>query len=411
MSGTRAQPSTPNTHSITETQLLPRLPRSIPPDTRPNSPVARAHPLLRWLVTANTHIQASGLPIAPLDQWLATVPIVLAEGQAPYLIAAIPPAHPLRTTPSWDQLRHAAIDATRSTLKAIHTAHRAVQLLASELIPCVVIKGPASERHTGTPRFFQDIDILVTPADFPRALSTLRAMGLTRPPHARPPWESFDRNVREAVNLCGPDGAQVDLHHRVPPWAFSINFPAHSIIASAEAHTFAGYVLPIASAEDSLVIAALHILNDLWKGRLALQSWRDVLLLSSHLGPHSVERAFRTRQLLPLLQVLAASLAPYYSHVPLLPSPLPPPRRMIRLALLGYYGSNSLDRQAITWAARLPITHALHYILGSAVPHPSYVIQTDGGYIAYWQRCVRNFVTTSHGADLRSRRQLPGPPL
>ncbi len=51
-------------------------------------------------------------------------------------------------------------------------------------------------------------------------------------------------------------------------------------------------------AEDLVIVAALHVLNDLWKGKLGLGSWRDVLVLTSALGyaPHPRRvRAVRAR--------------------------------------------------------------------------------------------------------------------
>lgn len=76
-------------------------------------------------------------------------------------------------------------------------------MLAREGIPCVVLKGAAAARYYPQPEYrcMGDIDLIVRPEDFDRALALFQ-----------PPWKIVGENHRH-VDICGSD-ALVELHRK-----------------------------------------------------------------------------------------------------------------------------------------------------------------------------------------------------
>jgi len=153
-----------------------------------------------------------------------------------------------------------------------------------------------------------------------------------------------------------------------------------------------------------LVVSALHVVNDLWKGKRGLVSWRDVLVIVHRIGRDRSAAAFQRVRLGWLFEVMVDELARELPEAgiagPVRPTALSWVERF-RLASSGWANDSLPTRHRIAWAARLPPANAVAFIAGSAVPSRSYVRDHDGSYRNYWRRAARETVSTAHGSDLR----------
>ena len=89
----------------------------------------------------------------------------------------------------------------------------AVERLAAAGIPAILLKGPliASWLYDGEVRPYRDIDLLVPPAEFPRAVRVLTEAGYVDRLEGADACE-FGFNEKE---LYGANGVCIDLHHRL----------------------------------------------------------------------------------------------------------------------------------------------------------------------------------------------------
>lgn len=90
----------------------------------------------------------------------------------------------------------------------------AVRCLKAAGIPSILLKGAAIATwlyDDGAVRPYKDIDLLVPPADFERAVTALGGAGYSHWLSGASPFE-FGPNELE---LVGPGGAVIDLHHRL----------------------------------------------------------------------------------------------------------------------------------------------------------------------------------------------------
>jgi hypothetical protein len=212
--------------------------------------------------------------------------------------------------------------------------------------------------------------------------------------------------VREGVNLHGDSAANLDVHHHLPPWILSTALQTETVIANSKRT-----LLPIlqntrlACPEHCLVIAALHIVNDRWKGKAGLRSWRDMLVVSEAIGRDATRRAFFDAHLLWLLQLVSSALLPHAPNSVLAgftDQDLVPPQMALRLRAMAWGNLTWFSRQRIAWAARLPNPNASLFLLGTAVPSRAYVKHNDGSYPKYWFRGIHEVLATFRGGDFRS---------
>lgn len=287
-------------------------------------------------------------------------------------------------------------------------AGAALRRLVDLGIPVLVIKGPAVARFHPEPglRPFLDVDVVVPPRSFGAALAALRQLGYERTPASVQPWGWFDRVCLEGVNVRRAGESSIDVHHRISPWVFTGKLTAAALFARSEPGEVARVPVRLVSAEDALAIAALHVVNDLWKGDPSIQSWRDILVLTGRLGRQGSTRAYDQaglRWLQPLVESTCAVVAPNS------PGPGDTARNALRdrlrrrrLVWLGW-GRDSLPaRHPAGWALRLPLLRGAAFLAGSAVPSPSYARQKHGGYYRYWRDSIQSIVAAIAGTDFRN---------
>jgi hypothetical protein len=338
-------------------------------------------------------------------------PLLIAEGMAPIALKLI---LKLRCTeiPSLQMLfgEVAQFQEVR-TLTADATCKVMLEALGNRKIPVVVIKGPAVARFHGEEwrRLYGDIDLLIPERYFVSATRVANQCGYYQPAIALPAWPSFDRVCREGVNLHGP--GNVDIHHHVPPWRFGMQLSAEAIVADSEPWILNGQDVHVASLEHSAVIAALHILNDLWKRSRGLVSWRDLIVLLRTADPVRLRYVFDEVGLVWLLDLVIQTL---HECVPgaipyLKDADSDAEVGSWRLRALGWSGDSLLTRQRGAWSLRLPFMNSIWYIVGSIVPAPKFIQARYGSYACYWSRALSETASSlGVGWSRPDRQRGPG---
>lgn len=368
--------------------------------TRSQGPLSELGPAVR------ASLRSGITGIAPLvvtaDAWANELGVLIGEGLAPLVLKLLGNE---TTEPSVrEQLVKATTVQQLRSLAAEAILDLVSDLLGQASVQFVVVKGPAVARlhPQGWPRPYNDIDLLVEPSQFGPALALLLQHGFIYPPASLPPWSWFDQYCREGLNLTG--AGEVDLHHHLAPWAFGAGLRSIDVINGASEVALRGRTVLLASPEHSAVIAAVHVLNDLWKGQRGLVSWRDLVVIIRQSEPEQVRAAFVQSGLGWLFNVVVSAVQ---LHLPGLlddvdcgPARIPN-RFSWRMRGLGWDHSNSVSRHRLAWAIRLPLPQAAAFVLGTALPSRRYICARHGSYRDYWHQAWAETMSTFTGADHR----------
>jgi hypothetical protein len=329
--------------------------------------------------------------------------LIVAEGLAPVALELMR-ACGAEEPETFELFRSITLEMQFRSMAAPMVARGVLHRLDEARIPVAVIKGPAVARFhpEGWPRTYSDVDLLVPPRHFFEVVRLCEGDGFENDV-SQPRWPWFDLYCKEGVNLHLGEVGNIDVHHHVPPWVFGAKLDVDAVLRTATMGTVGGAPVHLADASYSLIVAALHVLNDLWKGRLGLTSWRDILVLLHHVGINQAEQAFATVHLEWLLDLVTSSIAAGVSE-----AEVAQPRRVhsvpilarARIAMLGWNNA-SISRQQASWAARLPAPRALAFLAGCVVPEPKYVREHFGSYRQYWRSLFDDTLATMHGADHR----------
>jgi hypothetical protein len=274
-------------------------------------------------------------------------------------------------------------------------------------IPFSVIKGPAVARlhPKGWPRSYSDIDILVSSREFRRAIRFAATRGFTSPDYGLPQWPWFDLVCREGVNVHSTPGGNVDLHHHLPPWVFGSRLEPRHIIERSEQHDLCTKKVNFALPEDLVVISALHALNDLWKGKSGLTSWRDVMVIIRQIGETESRAAFERARLGWFFDLMAGEIATAFPEFGIrVPerSPTLPVNAKVRLLGLGWSKSSRISRHPLAWVFRLPAPNAVAFLTGAILPSPGYIQSHHGTYGNYWRQALLETRAAAQGLDYRT---------
>ena len=378
--------------------------------TRPGGPLRELGPALKVCLGA-------GIPgLAPLTLTASDVAPdageIMSEGLAPVALKVLRVGTDVTERRLRDRFARVAMVQELRSLAAESTLERITGILAPAGICFVVIKGPAVARlhPEGWPRPYADIDLLVEPQRFPEAMMLIQEQGYTYPSTSQPPWPWFDRYCREGLNLGG--AGDVDVHHHVAPWIFGTRVRSIDVIHGAEVVRVRDSLVPMASPEHSTVIAALHVLNDLWKGQRGLVSWRDLIILTRRLGGHRVRAAFDDAGLGWLFDLVVGAVQQYLpgllDNIECGPAKIPL-RYAWRMRGLGWERSTPLSRQRLAWAIRLPIPQAGAFVAGSGLPSRRYIRARHGSYREYWRQAWVEALSTFSGADHRMDKKDTAP--
>lgn len=216
-------------------------------------------------------------PDSPLDpeQWTS----LLSEAQSNRL-----------TGPVLASIDEGALPATAQQAAQARAAHRlnvvralsleqeliaVVDLLASSAIEIRVLKGSAVahlDYRTPSLRSFIDLDILVGPDHFDRAVAALATAGFTR--KLAEPRPGFDRRFDKGTTMVSPTGYELDLHRTfvLGPWGVFVDLD--SLWDRGEGFSIAGRSLRALSRPNRFLHACYHAALGDWPLRLG--SLRDV---------------------------------------------------------------------------------------------------------------------------------------
>jgi hypothetical protein len=309
-------------------------------------------------------------------------------------------------TPFGRQLLSLAFSAEMRSMAADIGGVGVLTALTEQRIAFSLVKGPSMAllHPRGWPRPYADLDILVAPDAYGSAVACAEDLGFTQSERAVPQWTWFGRICREGSNFHSASGGNLDFHHHIPPWSLASNFTVPDIISRSTPRQFYGTEVRFGEPRDLLVISAFHILNDLWKGKLGLASWRDVILLTRALGEADAGFAFERAGVPWLFDLFRAELASELPEAGIGSAPSEPAIPLLarlRLAGLGWANDSSATRHRLAWATRLPPLNALAFLAGSAVPSPTYVRSRHGTYFGYWKRGLVETASTLRGSDYR----------
>ena len=334
--------------------------------------------------------------------------LILREGLAPVALRAFgsgrawkkyPVATLFHQVTVTSQLRSMAVDIKGAAL---------LSRFDEVGLPAAVIKGPAVARlhPSGWPRTYSDIDLVVSKQSFSRAVACSITEGFAYSERTAPPWHWFYRFCREGLNLHSDSGGNIDIHHHIPPWVLGARLTTQDVIERSAPSSFSGVPVRFASTEDLLIVSMLHVLNDLWKGKLGLASWRDVIVVARVLGPSGSAKAVEDAGLEWLFDLVTEAL---HLALPEIGSFGFPKRAHLRtrtrwrLAALGWGHDSNVSRHRLSWATRLPVPNALAYLAGTAFPAPKYVRTHHGSLRNYWKSGWEETVSTVHGDDYRMK--------
>lgn len=295
-----------------------------------------------------------------------------------------------------------AMAATAASAAVISASAPVLHALTEAGIPHAVVKGPAIAQHYAQwqHRPFSDLDIHVPRALFRSAIGLCGSMGLREDPSSRQPWGWFDRSCREAVNLKREDGASVDLHHHVPPWFWGSELGPESIIARAEQQPFLGQQLPLASPEDNLLVAALHVVSDKNLAGRTLLVWRDLAELARQVDVGILARRADETGLAPWVRAVLSQLPSFVRPVEIIDRLAMSPQQLrgtYRLRLL-LDARTQASGVLLSQPLRLPIPHGMLYLAGMAFPSRPFLHVTLPGDPHPRRTWWRNRLLRAHDA-------------
>lgn len=358
-------------------------------------------PAARWCLTAG--IIDPEPPVPSVEAFRAERDLILREGLAPVALRAFGEE---RNDSAGVAFRDATFRGHLRVMSVDVAGAAYLTTLAQAGIPYVLIKGPAIARlhPAGWPRLYSDIDIVVPKRNFLQAVNYSHADGFEYSERSIPQWRWFDLVCREGINLHSATGGNIDIHHHIPPWALGTTIEPEDVINRSTSSDLSGIPVRMAAPEDLLLISTMHVLNDLWKGKLGLASWRDVVVLMTLLGRARSMMAFERVDLGWLFEIATRRLSVIVPEAGIGASssmPRPSIVTRLRLSALGWEGNSALSRHRLAWAMRLPIPNALAFLAGTAIPSPQYVRERHGSLRRYWGEGWRETLSTAHGADYR----------
>jgi hypothetical protein len=183
-------------------------------------------------------------------------------------------AFPVTAQQREDMLRSRRTFVLRGMLVDAELVRITAALRAAE-VPVRVLKGSAVARlDYADPRLrtYNDVDLLVRPADFPAAVRILQRDGMTR--ILAEPRPGFDARFDKGTTLRTAAGLEVDLHRTfvLGPWGFRVDLD--ELWACAETFTIGGTGLDALSPRHRFLHACYHAALGDWPLRLG--SLRDV---------------------------------------------------------------------------------------------------------------------------------------
>ena len=260
-------------------------------------------------------------------------------------------------------------------------------------IDFVITKGPGIGllSKSRADRTFGDLDVIVRPEDFLASVQILSGFGFFERLDTRPPRVLFGLHCREAINLRSPNGASLDIHHRIPPWLWSSALTVDVLLRDSVLLDYEGSRFPIASPPHNLLVTALHIVSDQGQPGQTLRSWRDLVLLAQSCDPERTIRSAREAGLCGWLEWIIRSLPEELRPLKLLEllsGDSSPIAHHTRLQMM--LSPRATSRRAVEQVLRIPMKKWLYFAVTMAYPCRSYVQVRFPGrrapYLHWWRQ-------------------------
>jgi len=183
-----------------------------------------------------------------------------------------------------DRLRRHVFGVGRRNLELAGELIRISRLLEREGICALPYKGPTlALKAYGdlAARQFEDLDLLVPPADLDHAIETVQGAGYTLHPQVSPAqYRSYRRSDCEVWLANADETINIELHWAVRERLYAFSLDLDEVAARSRPMRLAGAQVPGVALEDLLLILAAHGIKHAWH---RLKWIRDVAgLLTLH---------------------------------------------------------------------------------------------------------------------------------
>lgn len=200
-------------------------------------------------------------PAEPLSSpdWQALLGVVRRQRLTGMLVAAVAVGTWPVTEDQHGDAVEAHVDATSGVLQLEWMLLKIFDDLATVDVEPRVLKGSAVA-HLDYPRpherIFGDVDLLVRPEDFDRAVAGLTAAGYKRRfPQPRP---GFDRRFSKGTSFITPAGFELDLHRTFVMGPYGLLVDLSTVWAVEETFSLAGRAVPALAREIRFLHACFH---------------------------------------------------------------------------------------------------------------------------------------------------------
>ncbi|HEX6329474.1 MAG TPA: nucleotidyltransferase family protein [Jiangellaceae bacterium] len=235
-------------------------------------------------------------PVAPqepldLDSWEALLRAAQWERVVPLLAQAVIDGTFPATNDQLAELLDAELQSMGSVLALEAKLVEIADVLDDEEIPFRVLKGPALA-HLDYPepalREFGDIDLLIAPNAFDRAVNVLTGLGYCR--RFPEPREGFDRRFSKSVSMVGPDRDELDLHRTLASGGFGQRIIVGMLWSAQPAwFTVANHRFAALGIEERFLNACYHMVLGNAPPRLVPQRDLAQMLLGGNVAHDRVQ--------------------------------------------------------------------------------------------------------------------------
>lgn len=202
-----------------------------------------------------------------------------------------------------EQLDHGLFGQTINAMRLEGVVEELQQFLMKSGIASVALKGVAlgDVQIEGCPRFYGDVDLLVSPRNFRRAIDLYRGAGYSLEHPS--PWNRF---FAKSVNLYDTEGRAVDMQRAIAPWCWTRQLRFRSLLARGRTVEANGAFA--VGVEDALITTALAHAADLGDDHEKLVPWRDLAILVPLVDCATVVRVARRARVAPIVAMMLAQL-------------------------------------------------------------------------------------------------------
>ncbi|MDB4947873.1 MAG: hypothetical protein JWM27_522 [Gemmatimonadetes bacterium] len=206
-------------------------------------------------------------------------------------------------------LRARFAEGARRSLALAGELHRVLGMLAAAGIGAAAYKGPALAAVAYgdlAMRTLSDLDVLVAPADVPRAMEVLAAHGFAAEHEWTPRQERAFRRVDGDYPLWSARGdVLVEVHAHVSSLRFGVRLGTAELLARARPVRVGGAEVPAPAPDDLLLALALHGAKHRW----ARLEWIAAFAEVARAHPDAVRSALARARALRGLRVLCLGMA------------------------------------------------------------------------------------------------------